>query len=126
MLAVTGRTGVSDGSPSRGVTGLASMIPNHFRQPEARPLPKPPTSHYDIYRHLSVPACHNQDPQLSEAEAPFRGVAESGVASFAYFEPGFVTSPFRSAACQPLPGACLCGAVLNAICCIICCGGCTA
>ena len=125
MLAVTGRAGASDGSPSSGASGLASMIPNQFRHPEARLPPKPPTSHYDIYRQLSVPACHNQEPQLSEAEAPFRGVAESGVASFAYFEPGFVTSRFRSAACKHLHGACHYHAVLHAICCI-CCEGCTA
>lgn len=125
LLVVTGRTGVSDGSPSHGVNGLASMIPNQFRQPEARLPPKPPTSHYDIYRQLSVPACHNQEPQLSEAEAPFCGVAESGVASFAYFEPGFVTSPFRSAAVQALTWHIPYQVVLSASCCI-CCEGCTA
>ena len=68
---------------------------NPSRRPEPGLPPKPPTSHYDIYKNLSDQACRNQETQLSLAEAPFHDAAKSGVASFAYFEPGFLTSPFR-------------------------------
>ena len=95
VLDVTGRLGASELSPSRGLTDLASRMFNPSRQPEAGLPPKPPTSHYDIYRNLSDQACRNQETQLSLAEAPFHDAAKSGVASFAYFEPGFLTSPFR-------------------------------
>lgn len=92
VLGVTGKPGLS---PSRGLTDLASRISYPFRQREAGLPPKPPTSHYDIYKHLSFQASSNQETQLSLAEALFCDAAKSGVASFAYFEPGFLTSPFR-------------------------------
>lgn len=95
VLSVTGRLGAPKLTPSRGLTDLVSRISNPSRQPEAGLPPKPPTSHYDIYKNLSDQACRNQETQLSLVEAPFRDAAKSGVASIAYFEPGFLTSPFR-------------------------------
>ena len=94
-MSVTGRLDAPQLSPSRGLTDLASRISKSSRQLEAGLPPNPPTSHYDIYKNLSDQACRNQETQLSLAEAPFRDAAKSGVASIAYFEPGFLTSPFR-------------------------------
>ena len=96
LLCVTGTIAAQPpAAPSGGLAGLVSRVSNAARQSGSRPSSAGASLQYMFHKQQRDYAKLIQQNELILAEAPFYDVAKSGVASFAYFEPGFMTQPFR-------------------------------